>query len=155
MTQTLRHLVRRVHHLVHHLSPKKDIQHAYTHNELLERSPAIHATMLYTLRASPCLRRVTTRAYSASALTSAEKLVILGSGWGGYEVLRRVDKKRYGALRTVLYIQHCIPHTWVDVTVVSPVNYFNFTPLLASAAIGTIEFRCATEAVSALCQLGS
>ncbi|KZV67825.1 hypothetical protein PENSPDRAFT_40618 [Peniophora sp. CONT] len=90
--------------------------------------------MLYTVNASSRLLPAhagvsASRAFSSSAPARAEKLVILGSGWGGYEVLRRVDKKRY------------------DVTVISPVNYFNFTPLLASAAVGTIEFRCATEAV--------
>jgi NADH dehydrogenase FAD-containing subunit len=36
----------------------------------------------------------------------------------------------------------------VDVTMVSPNNYFNFTPLLAGCAVGTLEFRCAVEPVS-------
>lgn len=31
---------------------------------------------------------------------------------------------------------------------VSPSNYFNFTPLLASCAVGTLEFRSAVEPVS-------
>jgi len=31
---------------------------------------------------------------------------------------------------------------------VSPTNAFNFTPLLASCAVGTLEFRCAVEPVS-------
>jgi NADH dehydrogenase FAD-containing subunit len=50
-------------------------------------------------------------------------------GWGGYRVLQSIDKRRY------------------DVTVISPNAYFNFTPLLASTAVGTLEFRCATEPV--------
>jgi len=33
------------------------------------------------------------------------------------------------------------------VTVLSPNTYFNFTPLLASTAVGTLEFRCAVEPV--------
>ncbi|KAH8833800.1 hypothetical protein DL96DRAFT_1666819 [Flagelloscypha sp. PMI_526] len=41
------------------------------------------------------------------------KLVLLGGGWGGYEILRKVDKKLW------------------DVTIVSPSSHFNFTPLLA------------------------
>ncbi|KAL1748283.1 pyridine nucleotide-disulfide oxidoreductase-domain-containing protein [Schizophyllum fasciatum] len=69
------------------------------------------------------------RAFSASANCSKERLVILGSGWGSYEVLRGIDKKRW------------------DVTVVSPNSYFNFTPLLASCSVGTLELRCATEPV--------
>ncbi|KAG9310244.1 NDE1, mitochondrial external NADH dehydrogenase [Chiua virens] len=70
------------------------------------------------------------RIFSSSALRSKQRLVVLGSGWGGYEVLRGVDKKRW------------------DVTIVSPTNAFNFTPLLASCAVGTLEFRCAVESVS-------
>ena len=30
-----------------------------------------------------------------------------------------------------------------DVVVVSPRNYFVFTPMLPSTAVGTVEFRCA------------
>lgn len=55
--------------------------------------------------------------------------MILGSGWGGYRVLQDIDKRRY------------------DVTMISPLGYFNFTPLLAGCAVGTLEFRCATEPV--------
>ncbi|KII91687.1 hypothetical protein PLICRDRAFT_38509 [Plicaturopsis crispa FD-325 SS-3] len=69
------------------------------------------------------------RDFSSSAPRSKQRLVILGSGWGGYEVLRGIDKSRY------------------NVTIVSPNSYFNFTPLLASCAVGTLEFRCATEPV--------
>ncbi|KAF9224927.1 NDE1, mitochondrial external NADH dehydrogenase [Gyrodon lividus] len=69
------------------------------------------------------------RMFSSSSSKSKQRLVILGSGWGGYEVLRSVDKKRW------------------NVTVVSPTNAFNFTPLLASCAVGTLEFRCAVEPV--------
>ncbi|KAI0795504.1 NDE1, mitochondrial external NADH dehydrogenase [Abortiporus biennis] len=76
---------------------------------------------------------VSTRAFSISAPRARQRLVILGSGWGGYEVLRGVDKKAY------------------DVTVVSPNNYFNFTPLLASCAVGTLEFRSAIEPVRRYC----
>ncbi|KAF5392847.1 hypothetical protein D9757_001029 [Collybiopsis confluens] len=84
------------------------------------------------LRASgtPLLRVVCTkRAFSSSVRREKPRLVILGSGWGGYEVLRGVDKKRW------------------DVVLVSPNNYFNFTPLLAGCAVGTLEFRCAIEPV--------
>lgn len=38
------------------------------------------------------------RAFSVSAVKNKEKLVILGSGWGGYEMLRGIDKKRWGEL---------------------------------------------------------
>nr|GAT48769.1 FAD/NAD(P)-binding domain-containing protein [Mycena chlorophos] len=73
--------------------------------------------------------RLSTRLFSSSSPTQRQRLLIIGSGWGGYPLLRGVDKKRW------------------DVTVVSPSQYFNFTPLLASAAVGTLEFRCTIEPV--------
>lgn len=55
--------------------------------------------------------------------TGRKKLVILGTGWGGYSLLRNIDKKLF------------------DVVVISPRNYFLFTPMLASTTVGTVEFR--------------
>ncbi|KAJ7628655.1 hypothetical protein FB45DRAFT_42111 [Roridomyces roridus] len=75
------------------------------------------------------LPRSSVRNFASSASLQKQRLLILGSGWGGYGILRGVDKKKW------------------DVTVVSPTNYFNFTPLLASCAVGTLEFRCAIEPV--------
>ncbi|KAJ3075685.1 hypothetical protein HDU98_007242 [Podochytrium sp. JEL0797] len=67
---------------------------------------------------------------SSSRIGAAKtRLVVLGSGWAGFRLLQGIDTKRY------------------DVTVVSPRNHFTFTPLLASAAVGTLEFRCVTEPV--------
>ncbi|KAJ3217636.1 hypothetical protein HK099_005395 [Clydaea vesicula] len=57
------------------------------------------------------------------------RIVILGSGWGGYKVLSGLDTKYH------------------EVIVVSPRNHFVFTPLLASTAVGTLEFRAITEPV--------
>lgn len=56
-------------------------------------------------------------------------MVILGSGWSGFTVARTLDPKEYQAV------------------VVSPRSYFAFTPLLASTAVGTLEFRTALEPV--------
>lgn len=58
-----------------------------------------------------------------------KRLIILGTGWGSYSVLRCIDKKLY------------------DVLVVSPRNHFLFTPLLASTTVGTLEFRSIIEPV--------
>ncbi|CAO2654415.1 Nn.00g111480.m01.CDS01 [Neocucurbitaria sp. VM-36] len=58
-----------------------------------------------------------------------ERVVILGSGWAGFTVARTLDPKKYQAV------------------VVSPRSYFAFTPLLASTAVGTLEFRTALEPV--------
>ena len=57
------------------------------------------------------------------------RLVILGTGWGGYSLLKNIDKKLF------------------DVIVISPRNHFLFTPLLASTTVGTLEFRSIIEPV--------
>ena len=56
-------------------------------------------------------------------------MVILGTGWAGFTLARKLDKSRY------------------DVRVVSPANHFLFTPLLPSTAVGTLEFRAIQEPV--------
>jgi len=58
-----------------------------------------------------------------------ERVVILGSGWAGFTVARGLDPRKFQAV------------------VVSPRSYFAFTPLLASTAVGTLEFRTALEPV--------
>lgn len=55
--------------------------------------------------------------------------MILGSGWAGYGLARTLSQDRY------------------DPIVISPRNYFVFTPLLASTAVGTLEFRVTLEPV--------
>lgn len=57
------------------------------------------------------------------------KLVILGSGFAAFSLLKEVDVKRYA------------------VTIVSPRNHFLFTPLLPSTTVGTIEFRSIIEPI--------
>ncbi len=88
------------------------------------------------------------RRFSTSFVRNKQRVVILGSGWGGYNVLRSIDKKRWGIY--VSYLAQFFFH-WlsflVDVTILSPNTYFNFTPLLAGTAVGTLEFRCTVEPV--------
>ncbi|CAE6452562.1 unnamed protein product [Rhizoctonia solani] len=73
------------------------------------------------------------RLYSSTELDvrkgDRERLVVIGSGWAGFGILREVDKKKY------------------QTVVISPRSYFAFTPLLASTAVGTLEFRTAIEPV--------
>jgi NADH:ubiquinone reductase (H+-translocating) len=57
------------------------------------------------------------------------KLVILGSGWGSVALLKTLNPDDY------------------HVTVVSPVNYFLFTPMLPSATVGTLELRSLVEPI--------
>lgn len=56
-------------------------------------------------------------------------LVILGSGWGSVSLLKNLD--------TTLY----------NVVIVSPRNYFLFTPLLPSCPTGTVEIRSIIEPI--------
>ncbi|ELR03519.1 hypothetical protein VC83_03394 [Pseudogymnoascus destructans] len=96
---------------------------------------------LATRRAQPQLTRVTRleeqlrRSISTIELDrqkgDRERVVILGSGWAGFNLSRKLDKKKYQPV------------------VISPRPYFAFTPLLASTAVGTLEFRTAIESVRA------
>ena len=62
------------------------------------------------------------------------KLVILGSGWGSVALLKKLNIHDY------------------HVTVVSPVNYFLFTPMLPSATVGTLELRSLCEPIRRIVQ---
>lgn len=62
------------------------------------------------------------------------KLVILGSGWGSVALLKTLNPEDY------------------HVTVVSPVNYFLFTPMLPSATVGTLELRSLVEPIRSIVQ---
>jgi NADH:ubiquinone reductase (H+-translocating) len=57
------------------------------------------------------------------------RLVILGSGWGSVALLKTLRPEDY------------------HITVVSPVNYFLFTPMLPSATVGTLELRSLVEPI--------
>ncbi|CAO3667049.1 unnamed protein product [Rhizopus stolonifer] len=56
-------------------------------------------------------------------------IIVLGSGWGSTSFLKAID--------TTLY----------NVIVVSPRNYFLFTPLLPSCTVGTLDFRSLVEPI--------
>ncbi|KAL9043354.1 MAG: hypothetical protein Q9214_003457 [Letrouitia sp. 1 TL-2023] len=62
------------------------------------------------------------------------KLVVLGSGWGSVALLKQLNIDNY------------------HVTVVSPVNYFLFTPMLPSGTVGTLELRSLVEPVRRIVQ---
>ena len=55
------------------------------------------------------------------------RLVVVGCGFAGYSLLRSLPRGRF------------------ETALVSPRNYFLFTPLLPSAATGTVEFRSIVE----------
>lgn len=57
-----------------------------------------------------------------------DRIVVLGGGWAGFQIALNANKD-------------------LPLTVVSPNNHFVFTPLLASTAVGTLEFRCIQEPI--------
>jgi hypothetical protein len=52
------------------------------------------------------LARGTGRNFSSTAVNNKQRVVILGSGWGGYGLLRGIDKERYGIFRTLSVDEH-------------------------------------------------
>lgn len=78
---------------------------------------------------------VVARAF-ATVQKKRPRVVILGSGWGGNTLARRLRKDLY------------------DVRLISPANHFLFTPLLPSTAVGTLEFRAIQEPVRTIKGLG-
>ncbi|KAF4464036.1 NADH dehydrogenase [Fusarium albosuccineum] len=62
-------------------------------------------------------------------LKNKPRLVILGGGWGGVALLKELNPDDY------------------HVTVISPTNYFLFTPMLPSATVGTLELRSLVEPI--------
>jgi NADH:ubiquinone reductase (non-electrogenic) len=61
-----------------------------------------------------------------------EKVLVLGSGFGGMRFARGLDPERF------------------HITVVSPRNHLLFTPLLPSTTVGTLEFRSIIDPVRSL-----
>ncbi|KAK8065478.1 hypothetical protein PG997_012225 [Apiospora hydei] len=67
--------------------------------------------------------------YVLGSIGYQKNLVILGTGWGSVALLKKLDTENY------------------NVIVVSPRNYFLFTPLLPSCTTGNIEHRSIMEPV--------
>ncbi|KAL9648750.1 hypothetical protein ABK040_003686 [Willaertia magna] len=61
--------------------------------------------------------------------TGKKKLVLLGAGWGSVSVLHDIDLNLY------------------DVYIVSPRNYFIFTPMLPAAIVGTVSMQSIIEPI--------
>ena len=62
-------------------------------------------------------------------LKDKPRLVILGGGWGGVALLKELNPEDY------------------HVTLISPKNYFLFTPMLPSATVGTLELKSLVEPI--------
>ncbi|KAL3681946.1 hypothetical protein R1sor_024902 [Riccia sorocarpa] len=63
-----------------------------------------------------------------------KKLVLLGTGWAGMSFLKDINTNIY------------------DVQVVSPRNYFVFTPLIPNVTNGTVEARSIAEPIRRMCR---
>lgn len=61
-----------------------------------------------------------------------ERVIVLGSGWAGYALARTISPAKASRI------------------LISPRSHFVFTPLIASTAVGTLEFRAAIEPVRRL-----
>jgi NADH:ubiquinone reductase (non-electrogenic) len=61
--------------------------------------------------------------------SNKKTIVVLGSGWASTSFLKSIDTDLY------------------NVVVVSPRNYFLFTPLLPSCTVGTLDFRSLVEPI--------
>ncbi|KAH7294665.1 hypothetical protein KP509_27G012100 [Ceratopteris richardii] len=71
----------------------------------------------------------TTTEANAGPDDKKEKILVLGTGWAAMSFLKTLDTNHY------------------DVIVVSPRNFFVFTPLLPSVTVGTVEARSITESI--------
>lgn len=88
---------------------------------------------------SGCHTRASLKLFTRNFATIEKKrprVVIIGSGWGGNTLARRLNKELY------------------DVRLISPANHFLFTPLLPSTAVGTLEFRTIQEPIRSIEGLG-
>ncbi|KAE8414409.1 pyridine nucleotide-disulfide oxidoreductase-domain-containing protein [Aspergillus pseudocaelatus] len=80
-----------------------------------------------------CTRCLATQVDHSAAIPESdsrkERVVILGSGWGGYTLSRKLSPKSFAPV------------------VISPRSYFVFTPLLTDAAGGSLDFSNIVEPV--------
>ena len=69
---------------------------------------------------------------SSEAVNEKKKVVVLGTGWAGTSFMKNLNNPKY------------------EVQVISPRNYFAFTPLLPSVTCGTVEARSVVEPVRSI-----
>lgn len=66
------------------------------------------------------------------SVVNKKKVVVLGTGWGSVSFLKNLKNPSY------------------EIEVVSPRNYFAFTPLLPSVTVGTVEARSVVEPIRSI-----
>jgi NADH:ubiquinone reductase (H+-translocating) len=68
------------------------------------------------------------------SVSKKPRLVILGTGWAATSILKTLKPSQF------------------DTIVISPSNYFLFTPLLPGATTGTVEYRSLLESARKICK---
>ena len=69
---------------------------------------------------------------AGKGVVNKKKVVVLGTGWASTSFLKNLKDPSY------------------EVQIVSPRNYFAFTPLLPSVTVGTVEARSIVEPVRSI-----
>ncbi|KAF8511120.1 nucleotide-binding domain-containing protein [Hysterangium stoloniferum] len=109
------------------------VHDAFTYNQKHLEGVPVSPLFLDDVRGGPKNLPIATRFFQENEdeathkLSGKPRLVIVGSGWGAVGVLQTLQKGLY------------------QVIVVSPETFTTFTPLLPSAAVGTVQIRTLIE----------
>lgn len=98
----------------------------------ISRGYEIHLIFQRRKEGTSCNSRIWYVAYSSNNSESSNQPFLFFPGWAGYTFARSLDPNKY------------------ERVIISPRSYFVFTPLLASTAVGTLEFRTTLEPVRRL-----
>lgn len=94
----------------------------------IKRSQSPESLQLKVMRLQNASAILTGR-LTGQASDKKRRVVVIGSGWGAHAFLKTVDSLMY------------------DVVVISPRQFFTFTPMLAASAVGTVDFRSIVEPI--------
>lgn len=94
----------------------------------IKRAQSIESLQLKVARLQNSSAISTDRSTGPSS-DQKQRIVVIGSGWGAHAFLKTVDSLMY------------------DVVVISPRQFFTFTPMLAASAVGTVDFRSIVEPI--------
>ncbi|KAI9932056.1 hypothetical protein ASPWEDRAFT_27668 [Aspergillus wentii DTO 134E9] len=111
------------------LSPRLPLQLSPTRQLFFRHASTVPAIRNECPKGSRALATQVQPPTAFSEPSSKERVIILGSGWGGYTLSRKLSSKSF------------LP------TVISPRSYFVFTPLLTDAAGGSLDFSNIVEPV--------
>jgi hypothetical protein len=101
---------------------------------LAEKGASLFLDPLFGSSSPTTTTNVNDQSSSSSVATTntkkeKESIIVLGTGWGAASFLKNINTNKY------------------DVTVISPRNYFVFTPMLAGASVGTVDYKSITQPI--------